>query len=195
MTVVDITGTERTETGKKATKADRRAGFIPCEIYSPSGNQHLKVEIHDIKNLIYTPEFKLANITLNGATFKCIVKEIQFHPVTDEIQHIDFQELVEQRLIKVNVPVRFHGTSPGVKGGGKLIENVRKIKIKCTPEQLIDHVSVDISEVQLGQSVRVRDIEAIEGVEIMANPGIPLATVEVPRSLKSEASKQEATVE
>ena len=190
MTVVDIQGTERKDTGKKATKDLRNAGFIPCEVYSPSGNQHFKVESHDVKNLIYTSDFKLANVKLEGTDYKCIVKEIQFHPVTDEIQHIDFQELVEDRKIKVSVPVRFHGTSPGVKKGGKLIQNVRRVKVKTTPKDLIDHVTVDISHVELGHSVRVRDIKDIQGVEIMANPGIPLATVEVPRSLKSEEAKK-----
>ncbi len=194
MNVVDIPGNKRESFGKKGTAELRSAGHIPAELYGGEGNNHFTVEINDIKQLIYTPDFQLANIHLEGKQHKAILKTIQFHPVTDEVLHIDFQELVEDRKLKVEVPVIFEGVSPGVKAGGKLIQLMRKVKIKAFPKDLIDNVKLDISETNLGQSVRIRDIQVPDTIEIMNSPSIPVASVEIPRALKSaKASEEEAT--
>lgn len=195
MQVVAISGNPRENLGKKATKADRAAGLIPCVIYGGDEVHHFTTTPNEVKALIYTPDFKLAEIELNGTTYKSIVKEIQFHPVTDAILHIDFLRLVENHPIKVQVPVRFFGTSPGLKVGGKLIQNVRRIKIKTTPENLVDELKLDISNLELGESIRVRDIEVNDNIEIMMPSGTPVGTVEIPRALRSAAAakaKEEA---
>ena len=163
----------------------RSTGHIPAELYGGDGNNHFTVEIKDIKQLIYTPDFQLANIHLEGKQHKAILKDVQFHPITDEVLHIDFQELVEDRKLKVEVPVIFEGVSPGVKAGGKLIQLMRKVKIKAFPKDLIDNVKLDISETNLGQSVRIRDIQVPDTIEIMNSPSIPVASIEIPRALKS----------
>ncbi len=192
MQVVAIKGTPREKTGTKAAKSYRRAGQIPAIIYGAEGEPvHFVTTWNELKSLVYTPDFKLAEIEVDGKQYKCFVKEIQFHPVKETIQHVDFQLLVPGRKIKVEVPVRFEGTAAGVRAGGKLIQKVRRVKIRTTPEHLVSEVKVDISHLNLGQSVRVRDIEGLEGVEILNAPGIPLATIEIPRSLRSAASKAE----
>ncbi len=192
MQVVAIKGTPREKTGTKAAKDYRRTGAIPAVIYGAEGEPvHFTTNWNDVKSLIYTPDFKLAEIEVDGKTYKCFLKEVQFHPVKETIQHIDFQLLVPGRKIKVEVPVRFTGTAPGVRAGGKLIQKVRRVKIRTTPEHLVSEVTVDISDLNLGQSVRVRDIDGLEGVEILNAPGIPLATIEIPRALRSAASKAE----
>ena len=114
------------------------------------------------------------------------MKDKQFHPISEQLLHVDLLILTDGHPIKVNIPLRFRGSSPGVKVGGKFMQQVRTIKVKTVPEKLISEVIIDISKLELGQSVRVRDIDIIEGVEIMSAPGTPVATVEVPRALRGK---------
>lgn len=191
MQVVTINGTPRTDLGKKATKAIRNQGFIPAVLYGGNEVIHFNTTSADVRELVYTPDFKRADITVDGTTYPCILKEVQYHPVTDEIVHIDFLRLVDGTPVKVEVPVRFKGQSPGVKQGGKLIQSVRRVKIKTMPEHLVDELLLDISSMNLGSSIRVRDIEVGEGIEIMNSPGIPVAAIEIPRALRSATAAAE----
>lgn len=195
MQTVSVSGQPRSEFGKKATKEVRRAGEVPAVLYGAGDPVHFTIKPLDVRGLIYTPEFKLADLSIDGKSYRAIVKDYQFHPVTDNLQHIDFLALQPNHPIKVSVPVTFSGTSPGVRGGGKLQVAVRRIKIKTTPEHLVDHLDLDISKLELGSSIRVRDIAAIEGVEIQNPGGQPVATVEVPRALRSAATAEKKEAE
>lgn len=186
MESVIITGESRSLFGKKANKSLRKEGKIPAVLYGGDNVNHFSTTVKDVKHLVYTPDFKLAEIQVDGKVEKAILKDIQFHPVTDEIVHIDFLRLQDNTTVKVEVPVEFRGVSPGVKEGGKLIQSLRKIKIKTTPEKLVDVLTVDISHVELGSAVRVRDLDEVEGVEVLNEEAIPIAIVEVPRVLKTE---------
>lgn len=192
MESVIITGELRSQFGKKANKSLRKEGKIPAILYGGDQVDHFTTTIRDVKHLVYTPDFKLAEIQVDGKVSKAILKEIQFHPVTDEIVHIDFLRLQENTEIKVEIPVNFRGVSPGVKAGGKLIQSLRKIKIKTTPEKLIDALIVDISNVELGGAVRVRELDIVEGIEVINDGAIPIAIVEVPRVLKTEEEAEAA---
>ncbi len=191
METVAITGTKRAGIGKKSTKADRNAGAIPCVIYGGKENVHFTGKMSEIKKMIFTPAFKVAEVNVGGATHKCILKDVQWHPVTDEIRHIDFLELVSGKSFKAELPVRLDGVAPGIREGGKLVYKLRKVKVKTTPEALVDELVLDISSMNLGDSVRVRDIEAIEGMELMSSPALPVASVITPRALKSAAAEAE----
>ena len=195
MEVVKVSGEVRESLGKKASKSTRREGLVPAVVYGSGEPVHFTVKALDLRDLIYTPEFRLAELTVGDKSYRALVKDYQFHPVTDALTHIDFLELEDGRSIKVQVPVTFQGTSPGVRGGGKLQVTVRRIKIKTTPEHLVDHVTLDISKLELGQSIRVRDIDPIEGVEIQNPGGQPVATVEVPRALRSAATAEKKAAE
>ncbi len=189
METIAITGQPREGLGKKATRAARREGLIPCVAYGGDDAVQFTVTPNEVKDLIYTPEFKLAEITVDGKTFKAFVKDLQFHPVTDEIVHIDFLRLIEGQTVKVDVPIRFKGVSPGVKNGGKLIQRLRRIRIKTKPEHLVDRIEVDISKLKLNESIRIRDVDQkLETIEIMNSPGVPVASVETPRALRSAAA-------
>ncbi len=190
METVAIKGLKRKETGKKATKAMRREGLIPCAMYGMGDATHFGVSFKDVKPLIYTASFKLAEIDIDGTKHKCIIKERHFHPVSEQIEHIEFIELLDDRKITVQVPVKFVGTAPGVKIGGSLQQNLRRITIKTTPEHLIDELTLDISKLEIGQSVRVRDIQIEEGVEVVNPGGSPVATIEVPRALRSQQASK-----
>ncbi len=191
MEFVTIKGSPREKLGKKSARAARREGLTPCVLYGGENVIHFTTTPKELKPLVYTPEFKIAKVDMDGTITDCILKDIQFHPVTDEILHIDFLCLIPEKPIKLEIPVRFIGTSPGVKLGGTLQQTVRRIKIKTTPEHMVDHLVLDISELEMGQSIRIRDIKPSEGIEVMQVPGIPVATVEVPRSMRSAAAGEE----
>jgi len=176
----------------KKAKQTRKEGKIPAVMYGPDIQEHFSVLHNDIKHLIFTPDFKVGEVELSGQSHKCIVKDIQWHPMTDEIRHIDFLALKEGTKVKVEVPVKFKGVSPGVKAGGALMQMMRRVKVKLDPKDLISELFIDISSLALGESVRVKDIELPADVELMVNSAVPVATVEVPRALKSEEAAAQA---
>ena len=188
MTSVEIQGNTRSEFGKKGSKVDRNNGNIPAVMYGGNDVIHFTVTPAAVKHLIYTPDFKLADLEIDGKHYRAILKSVQFHPVTDQILHIDFLRLIDKTPIKVEIPLRFKGVSPGVKVGGKLIQQLRKIKIKTTPEFLVDELKADISKLELGQALRVREVIIPNGVEIINNPATPVALIEIPRALKAAAA-------
>lgn len=190
MDVIQINVEARENLGKKASRAIRVAGRIPAVLYSKkNGVSHFTTTHSEVKKMVYTPEFKLAEINIGGAPKKAIIKDIDFHPVTDEILHMDFLELVEGHPLIADIPVSFTGESPGVKNGGKLIRTLRKVTVKTTPEQLVDNLYVSIEGLELGSAVRVRDIDVPEGIEIMVDGAMPIANVAVPRALKGEGGE------
>jgi large subunit ribosomal protein L25 len=185
MQTVAIEGTVRTGLGKKATKAMRKEGLVPCVAYGGGKTMNFTAPSTAFKSLIFTSDFQLVEILFEGESYRTILKDAQYHPVTDKLLHADFLLLVPGHKLIAEIPVRLTGTAPGVKLGGKLMHVTRKVKIKTTPENLVDHLSASIAKLDLGKSIRVRDIDAVENVEVMTSPGIPLATVEIPRALRS----------
>ena len=138
MESIKINGGTRAGLGKVGSKADRASKAIPCVLYGGSENVHFTTTWNDVRHLIYTADFKLADITADGKNYSAIVKEVQFHPVHEAILHIDFLLLTPGTPIKVNLPLRIVGQSPGVKAGGKLLQSMRKIKVKVLPENLVN---------------------------------------------------------
>lgn len=190
MEAVKINGTVRADLGKRATKADRNSEAIPCVLYGGNENVHFTTTWSDVRHLIYTPDFKTAELTIDGQTYNAILKEAQFHPASEQILHVDFLRLIPNHPVKLNIPLRLKGTSPGVKAGGRLVQSVRKVKVKCLPEVMISELTLDISSLELGQTTRVRDIATAEGIEIMMSPSVPVALVEIPRALRSAAAAE-----
>ena len=195
METITINAIPRSRETKNSASQARAMGQIPCVLYGGDTNLIFSTTPNDVKSIIYTPAFKLAEIHLDGAVYKCIVKDVQFHPVTDEIIHLDFLQLEEGKPVKVNIPVKFKGESPGLKSGGKLIKSIREVSIKTVPEHLVDELYVDITGVELGQTVRIRDLELKEDIEVLNDPGSPIATIEVPRALKSATAAEEELLE
>ena len=191
MNTIKLAVQSRAEVGSKSARDLRNEGRIPCVMYGGKDSKHFSTTLNDVRSLIYTPDFVIAEIEVDGATHRAIVKDVQFHPVTESIEHIDFRELMDGTPVKVELPVRFRGTSPGVKNGGKLMQLLRRVKVKMDPANMIDQLVLDISGLKLGSSIRVRDIDLSEGVEIMSAPGIPVASVVVPRALLSVQDDEE----
>ncbi|MFM2267333.1 MAG: hypothetical protein RL757_774 [Bacteroidota bacterium] len=190
MQVVQLNGTLRSGLGKKATRDDRSQQAIPCVLYGGGDPVHFNAQPLEIRHVIYTPDFKIAEITVDGNTYRSILKSAQFHPVTDKLLHADFLRLTPNVAIKAEIPVRFRGQSPGVKVGGKLLQKVRKVAVKCTPEALVSELFVDISTLELGQTTRVRNVEIPEGIELMMPGALPVASIEIPRALRAAAAAE-----
>lgn len=187
MEIIELQGHRKENSGKVEAGKIRRNGQVPAVMYKSGGGESIQftLESSEVRPLVYTPKFRIAEISLNGSTYKCIVKDIQFHPVSEEVLHLDFLELVPGTKFKASVPLRFSGTAPGVKEGGKFIPRMRTINIMTTPEKVVDEVHADITAMQLGDTLRVRDITALEGVEITNASAVPIASIEVPRALKA----------
>lgn len=192
MQSVSITGKERAKTGKTAANSFRREGLVPCVLYSKSENIQFNASPAELKSLVYTPDFKVADIDINGKNYRCILKELQFHPVTDQLIHIDFLKLEKGASIKIEVPLKLEGNAVGVKSGGKLTQRLRTLRIKTTPEAMVSELKLDISALDLGQNMRVRDIQVPNGVEIINAAATPIVSIEVTRALKSAAAETAA---
>ena len=160
MKSITIKGSERENVGKKATKAVRDAGMVPCVIYGGNQPVHFVADERAFKDLVYTPNAHTVVVELNGTSYNVIMQDIQFHPVSDKILHIDFFQLSDDKEIIMEVPVKITGTSPGVLLGGVLRLNQRRLKVKALPKNLPDFVEANISELQMGNKLYVTILEA-----------------------------------
>jgi large subunit ribosomal protein L25 len=160
MKSITINGSQRESVGKKATKALRNAGQVPCVLYGGDNPVHFSAEELAFSKLVYTPNAHTVVIALeNGDTYNAVLQDIQFHPVTDRILHIDFYQLFEDKPIAMNIPVVLTGNSRGVKNGGVLRRNNRKLRIKALPVDLPDFIEIDITPMKIGDKVYVRDLD------------------------------------
>ena len=156
MKSITIKGSERESVGKKATKALRNAGKVPCVVYGGDKPLHFSADELAFRDLVYTPNAHTVAIELEGKeTVNAVLQDIQFHPVTDAIIHIDFYQLFDDKMVTMNIPVRLQGNSPGVRNGGRLLFRKRKLAIKALPSKLPDFFDIDISKLRIGQNISV----------------------------------------
>lgn len=187
MQTITISGEARANVGKKATKSDRSSGKVPCVIYAGNEVVHFTSTMSSLRPLLYTPNFYKVIVEIDGAKHEALLKDVQTHPVTDEILHLDFIKLVPGVKVFADIPIKIIGTSQGVREGGKLLVKVRKLRVRSLPEHLVDSIEVDISPLKLGQSIKVRDIGQ-QQFQILNSASIPLASIEIPRALRSAAT-------
>ncbi|WP_405379960.1 50S ribosomal protein L25/general stress protein Ctc [Maribacter sp. LLG6340-A2] len=159
MKSITIKGSERESVGKKATKALRNAGKVPCVVYGGDKPLHFSADELAFRDLVYTPNAHTVAIELDGgASLKAVMQDIQFHPVTDKIIHIDFYQLFDDKVVTMDIPVRLVGNSPGVRNGGRLLFRKRKLAIKALPDKLPDFFDIDISKLKIGQNISVASL-------------------------------------
>ncbi len=185
MKSITIEGQLRTESGKKATRQLRSQQLVPAVIYGGKSEVNFSAPIAAFKSIVYTSEFMLANITVEGNTYSCILKDLQFDKVSDILIHVDFLELVEDKKVVATLPLRYVGTPAGVKAGGKLVTKMKSVKVKTLPKYLKEFIDVDINGLELNENIRVQDIVS-DNMEIMNSPRIPIASVTMTRQLKQE---------
>lgn len=158
MQSITINGSQRESVGKKATKALRNAGKVPCVLYGGDKPVHFSAEEKAFKSLVYTPNVYTASIELDGKTYAAVLQDIQFHPVTDKILHIDFYQLFEDKPVTMEIPVKLVGSSKGVMIGGALRHNMRKVKVKALPANLPDFIEADITELEIGNKLYITEL-------------------------------------
>ncbi len=159
MQTITIKGTKRESVGKKVTKALRNAEKVPCVIYGSGNTIHFSAEEKAFRNLVYTPNVYTATIDVDGTSYHAILQDIQFHPVTDKILHIDFYQLEDDKEVTMNIPVKLHGSAPGVMNGGSLRFTNRKLKVKALPANLPDQIDADISTLKIGDKLLINELE------------------------------------
>ncbi len=185
MKTVTIEGQLRTEFGKKATNQVRSQELVPGVIYGGAKEINFSAKTSAFKALVYTAEFQLAEVNIDGKTYRCILKDLQFDKVNDSLIHIDLLELVDDKKVVATLPLKFVGNSKGVKDGGKLVSKMKSVKVKTLPKYLKEFITVDISNLSINENLRVEDIKEAN-MEIMNSPRIPIASVEMTRQLKQE---------
>jgi large subunit ribosomal protein L25 len=186
MKTIEIKALAREHFGKKSTSSLRAEGNVPCVMYREEGNLHFYAHENAFRGLVYTPEVYLANIEVEGKNYTAVMKEIQFHPVTDKLQHIDFMQVSENKPVTIDIPLKITGESSGVKAGGKLRVKRRALKVKGLTSNIPDHLTIDITGLGIGQSIKIGDLN-YENLEIIDNKRAMIVSVDVSRlSLKEE---------
>jgi len=193
MKTVEIVGFKRTTLGKTKSKALRHEGQVPCVLYGKDTQVHFSVPMILFKDIVYTPEAHTVDLNVEGDTYKCILQEVQFHPVSEMILHADFFILQENKPVVMEIPIKLTGNAPGVQKGGKIIVKLRKIKIKSLPTNLPDFITIDISGLELGKSIKVGDLKQ-DNYTILNTPSIPVVSVQIPRAVKEETPAETAVV-
>nr|WP_294944286.1 50S ribosomal protein L25/general stress protein Ctc [uncultured Mucilaginibacter sp.] len=153
-----ISGSPRENVGKRDAKELRYQGLVPAVLYGGPTQTHFSVSAADLRNVVYTPVVHFIDITVAGVTSQAIIKDMQFHPLTEQLIHIDFLLLDEKKPVTIEIPVKLTGTSPGVKVGGKLVQKLRKLRVKALPKDHLDNIEVSISALEVGKSVKVSEI-------------------------------------
>lgn len=187
MKSVQIKAEVRSQIGKKDSVDLRRAGRVPAVIYGGNEVLHISVDEREVNTLLYTPEVLIAEIDLGGKTIKAVVQDAQFHVLSDATAHVDFMEIVDGKPLKVAIPVRTVGNSVGVRAGGKLKVIMRKLKVRGMAKDLPDFVDVDITDVNIGQTFRVKQVN-IEGVEFLDSKDNVICTVAATRASRQESA-------
>jgi large subunit ribosomal protein L25 len=185
MKSITIEGHLRTDHGKKAARQIRSQENVPAVIYGGAQEVNFYASAKAFKPLVYTGEFQIAEVTVDGKMYRCILKDLQFDKVSDALIHLDLLELVDDKKVVATLPLKFVGTSVGVKEGGKLVIKIKSLKVKALPKDLVETISVDITNLALNANIRVEDVKA-PGLEIMNSPRIPIASVVMTRQLKQE---------
>lgn len=189
MKSVEIVGFKRANLGSKASQDLRNEALVPCVLYGKGVSVHFYAPMILFRELVYTPSAYTVRLNIEGDEYHAILQASQFHPVSDVMLHADFLLLDENKPVKINVPTRFVGTSPGIQQGGKLVVKLKKITVKALPKNLPDDIEIDISGLALGKTFKIRDIKP-ENYEIVNASVLPVCSIDIPRALKG---KQDAS--
>lgn len=201
MKSIDVKGTARNEFGKKGAKALRSQNLIPCNLYGVERDakglpvaKAFSVTFEEVRKLVYSPDIFSVNLTIDGTTVLAVMREIQFHPVKDNILHIDFYQITPEKPIVMAVPVKLNGLAAGVKAGGKLEQILRRVKAKALYTAIPEKVEIDVTPLTIGKSFKVGDLK-VEGIEFVSPKDAVICTVMSTRSAAANAAAEEAPAE
>jgi large subunit ribosomal protein L25 len=180
MKTIEINGNPREGLGKKESNLVRKSELVPCVLYGGGENVHFTLHVNDVKKMIYTPEIYLVNLTIAGKLYVSLIKDVQYHPVTDKVLHIDFYQTTEGKKIDIKIPVKLEGLSEGVKAGGKLSLQMRRLKVRGEVKDIPDSLVVDVTTLGLGKTIKVGALN-FNNLEILDAKNSVVAMVKLTR--------------
>ena len=194
MKEINVKGTARAAFGKKAAREIRKANAVPCNLYGEAKDENgapvalpFTVTNDELRNLIYSPDIYAVNLNIDGKECKAILKEIQFHPVKDNVLHVDFCEITDTKPIVMEVPIKLNGLAEGVKAGGRLAASVRKLKVKAVYTNIPERLNIDVTSLGLGKTIKVGELH-FEGLELVTSKEVVVCQVKMTRGARSAAS-------
>ncbi len=190
MKLLEIKCSLREKTGKKDSKKMRKQGNVPCVLYGGDENVHFTAPENDFRHLVYTPHVYLMKLDIDGKVYDAVLQDIQFHPVTDKILHIDFYQVYEDRPVSVSIPVQLNGVPEGVKQGGKLALEARNLRARALPADLPELLEVDVTGIGLGKSVKVGELD-FKGIELLDSENLVIASVKLTRAARGITDEDE----
>ena len=198
MKEISVSGQKRATTGKKAAKELRKEGLVPCNLYGEKKGENglpealaFAIPAAQLRKVVYTPHVYVVNLTIDGEAHKAVMKELQFHPTTDALLHIDFYEVNEAKPITIGIPVKLNGHAQGVRDGGRLSQAVRTLNVTAPYKQIPETLDIDVTELKLGKAIRVADLQ-FEGLEIATPAQVVVCSVKATRASRSAAAASEA---
>ena len=196
MKEINVTGQKRNDTGKKASKLLRKEGLIPCNIYGEKQGENgapvamsFTCPMNELRKVIYTPHIYVVNLNIDGENHKAILKELQFHPVTDALLHVDFYEINENKPITIGIPVKLTGLAQGIRDGGRMNLSIRKINVTAKYQDIPETLDIDVTELRIGKSIKVGDL-SFDGLEMATGKEVIVCAIKATR--KSNANAQNA---
>lgn len=198
MKEIEVKGVKRTGTGKKATKQLRKEGLVPCNLYGEKRDENglpvalsFAVPAAELRKVVYTPHIYLIKLVIDGEAHTAVMKELQFHPVSDALLHIDFYEVNDQKPITIGIPVKLNGLAQGVRDGGRINLSIRKINVTAPYSVIPEHLDIDVTNLRLGKSIKVGEL-SFEGLELATPAEVIVCSVKTTRASKSAAAAEAA---
>lgn len=196
MKEIEVTGKKRSTIGKKASKTLRKEGFIPCNLYGEAKDENgapkalaFTCPMNELRKIVYTPHVYVINLIIDGESHTAILKELQFHPVTDALLHVDFYEVNDQKPITIGIPVKLTGLAQGIRDGGRMNLSIRKINVTAKYQDIPEHLDIDVTDLKIGKSIKVGDLH-FEGLEMATSKEVVVCSIKATRK-SNAASKAE----
>ena len=198
MKEIEVKGQKRTDLGKKAAKAMRKENLIPCNLYGEAKNadgapeaMSIACPMSELRKIVYTPHIYVIKLVIDGEERTAILKELQFHPVTDALLHVDFYEVNDQKPITIGIPVKLNGLAQGVRDGGRMNLSIRKINVTAKYQDIPEHLDIDVTSLTTGKSIKVGDLH-YEGLEMATSKNVVVCSIKATRKSIAAASEAEA---
>ena len=194
MKEINVTGQKRTDLGKKASKLLRKEGLVPCNLYGEQKDENGKpvamsfaVPMTELRKVVYTPHIYVINLIIDGESHTAVMKELQFHPVTDALLHVDFYEVNDQKPLTIGIPVKLVGLAQGVRDGGRMSLSIRKINVTAPYKQIPEHLDIDVTALKIGKSIKVGEL-SFEGLEIATPKEVIVCSIKMTRAAQQAAA-------
>lgn len=198
MKEIEVTGKRRSTIGKKSSKNLRKEGFIPCNLYGEAKDENgapkalaFTCPMNELRKIVYTPHIYVINLIIDGESHTAILKELQFHPVTDALLHVDFYEVNDQKPITIGIPVKLTGLAQGIRDGGRMNLSIRKINVTAKYQDIPEHLDIDVTDLKIGKSIKVGDLH-FEGLEMATSKEVVVCSIKATRKSNAASKAEDA---